>query len=139
MAYNRILNLKKYKLDILTVKTMLKLNNIYKSLKKVNGEWHAGHIQWGFHYDFLRFYEDGVVIQCNNPHSDKLEEWFYLDNTEAYFYKGTYSLKQNKISITIPVEIGKLEYEGEANSNRLILFWKNKKVNSNGMDYYEII
>lgn len=44
---------------------MLQYNKLYQSLKKVSAEWHAGHVQWAYCWNYFRFYEDGVFIYAS--------------------------------------------------------------------------
>lgn len=57
----------------------LQYNKLYQSLKKVYGEWHAGHVEWGYHWYYLKFYEEDntfiySLIDGDNP--DKINRWF---------------------------------------------------------------
>jgi hypothetical protein len=44
---------------------MLKYNTLYQSLKKVSAEWHAGHIEWFYTWNYLKFFEDGIFISAS--------------------------------------------------------------------------
>ncbi len=102
---------------------MIKFNALYQSLKKVSAEWHAGHVQWQYSWSYLKFYENGKVIYCCTPSDDfsKINEWFDFEN-DAFFYRGNYVIKEDsKLVITIPVEKGKLVFDGCIDCNNLIL------------------
>lgn len=45
-------------------KMALQYKTLYQSLKKVYGEWHSGHVEWGYLWNYLKFYDDGTVIYC---------------------------------------------------------------------------
>jgi hypothetical protein len=118
---------------------MLKLNKIYYSLKKVGGEWHAGHIQSYFYHDCIRFYENGIVIMANTDNLKSTYEWFYKGNDKAYLNTGTYELDNHKIKIRIPVAIGEILFDGTIGSDCIILFKRNIKTNTQSMDCFEIL
>ena len=43
----------------------LQYNTVYQSLKKVSAEWHAGHVQWSYCWNYLKFYNDGTFIYAS--------------------------------------------------------------------------
>jgi hypothetical protein len=119
---------------------MLHYNRLYQSLKKVSAEWHAGHVEYYFYWDYLRFYSNGTVISCNN-NSDNINDlnWFQLENTHSNFNKGTFSINNNKLEIQIPVDLGLIKSIGEINKNSLILLSKNEAVNFECWNFYNVI
>lgn len=120
---------------------MLQYNKLYQSLKKVSAEWHAGHIEYSFYWDYLKFYADGTVIYCNNnsDNINDLNNWFQLENTKSHFNRGTFSISNNKIETTISVAVGVIKSIGEINKNSLILFSKNEAVNYECWNFYTLI
>ena len=119
---------------------MLQYNTIYQSLKKVSAEWHAGHVQWGYSWNYLKFYEDGTFIYCSSRGEPKDLSWFTRDNKEAVIYKGNYSVNNSKLSAKIIVSIGELEIDGIIISNNLILRTSNQKMNSyENWDEYKVV
>ncbi|MEQ8581076.1 MAG: hypothetical protein RIC30_08715 [Marinoscillum sp.] len=118
---------------------MLQYNKLYQSLKKVTAEWHAGHVEYSFYWDFMRFYDDGTVISCNNNSNQSLNNWFYRENRDAYFNRGTFEKKNNIISLRIPVAAGVLEYEGQIQPDKLVLFVENNVTKYRSVDYFELI
>jgi hypothetical protein len=117
---------------------MLQYNKLYQSLKKVSAEWHSGHVQWGYYWDFLKFYKDGKVISCNNSNNDiqKINSWFSIENNDAYFNRGIYTIKDNKISITISVAVGQLVYEGEIQNDGIVLHVQNTVTKYSNWDFF---
>lgn len=49
---------------------MIYYNSLYQSLKKVSAEWHAGHIEWFYTWNYLKIYEDGVFIYASIAGND---------------------------------------------------------------------
>jgi hypothetical protein len=118
---------------------MLKYNTLYQSLKKVSAEWHAGHVQWGFAWDYLKFYEDGTVISCySNGDTDNIDKWFNKDNSESPFSKGTFELKSNA---TLEIKLsGSLQMDGNAMNRYLILRSFNPELKQGEKwDYYTVV
>ncbi|KKT72092.1 MAG: hypothetical protein A2281_11130 [Bacteroidetes bacterium RIFOXYA12_FULL_38_20] len=118
----------------------LQYNKLYQSLKKVSGEWHAGHFEWYFYWDFLKFYENGIVISCNNNKDDlnDINDWFNVENEKAFFNKGTYLIKGNSIEINISVAVGSIKYYGEISNNYLIVSTINESVGYKNIDFFEL-
>lgn len=73
---------------------MLQYNKLYQSLKKVGGEWHAGHFQWYYYWNYIKFFEDGTLIEAsiNSDDSDKIQLNFMPGNQNIshgkYIYNG---------------------------------------------------
>lgn len=49
---------------------MLHYNKLYQSLKKVSAEWHAGHVEWFYTWNYLKFFEDGGFISASIASED---------------------------------------------------------------------
>lgn len=109
---------------------MLKYNTLYQSLKKVSGEWHAGHVEWQYCWNYLKFYKDGTVIYASSTGVPTQMEWFDINNKEAFFYRGSFEFeKQLYLRIKIPVSFGTLCIDGAIiKSNQLILRSTNKEM-----------
>jgi hypothetical protein len=75
---------------------MLQYNKLYQSLKKVGGEWHAGHFQWYYYWNYIKFFEDGTLIESsiNSDDSDKIQLNFMPDNQNISHGKYTYDGKE---------------------------------------------
>jgi len=118
---------------------MLQYNKLYQSLKKVGGEWHAGHFQWHYYWNYIKFYEDGSVIYCGTPSEDfvNINSWFNKENENIYI--GKYNIAKNDdISIEIPVTIGHITLEGGIYPTAIIVKSKNPKIQYELLDSYEI-
>lgn len=78
---------------------MLQYNKIYQSLKKVSAEWHAGHVQWEYYWDYLKFYEDGMVIQASitSDNFEKINLNFNKNNSNIE--KGKFKLSDKEIKL----------------------------------------
>jgi hypothetical protein len=118
---------------------MLHYNKLYQSLKKVSAEWHAGHVEIGLYHDYLKFYEDGTVISCNDSSKDELDKWFHRDNHEAFFGKSIYKKNGDTISFEIPAAAGVLKYEGQVQNDRIVLFVENRPVGFRNVDLFEVV
>ena len=113
---------------------MLQYNTTYQSLKKVTAEWHAGHLQWEYSWNYLKFYEDGSVMYCTTSNKPNELDWFHINNKEAFFYSGSFSIKTNSmLEIEIPVEIGVLNFDGLMSNNQLILRSTNSQMGINNI------
>ena len=97
---------------------MLHFNKLYQSLKKVNGEWHAGHVEWYFTWHYLKFFEEGVVIQASfageNP--ALINKFFTKENT--HFNHGAFWM-ENKI---ITLNFNQIQVKGFMNNDFSIIF-----------------
>ncbi len=108
---------------------MLQYNKLYQSLKKVSAEWHAGHVQWEYSWNYLKFYEDGTVIYVSSNGEPNRLNWFERRNKSAFFYTGNFNIQGNfKLEIQIPVQIGVLKLSGVITKNRLILRATNQEM-----------
>lgn len=118
---------------------MIKYNKLYQSLKKVSAEWHAGHVEWGYTWNYLKFYESGIVISVpSNGDIEKINEWFTLENFTGS--KGTFTIKGNRIDADIPIAIGKLHLDGCVFEESLILRSTNKEMNLyENWDEYKVV
>lgn len=114
---------------------------LYQSLKKVTGEWHAGHLQWRIYFDYLRFYYDGEVIFCSDQCNDvnEIKNWFYISNQKAFFSTGKYTIKDSKIEIVINTTVGTLKYVGEINNENIILKTSNNESNFSQWDLFTMV
>lgn len=120
---------------------MLKYNTLYQSLKKVSAEWHAGHVEYSFYWDYFKFYADGSIISCNNDSENinEINNWFQLENTQSHLNRGSFSIIDNKIEINIPVAVGVINTIGKINKDSLILFTKNEAVNYECWNFFKVI
>ncbi|MDP4275606.1 MAG: hypothetical protein Q8907_15135 [Bacteroidota bacterium] len=107
---------------------MLQYNKIYQSLKKVSAEWHAGHVQWAYSWNYLKFYEDGTIIYCSSRGEPKDLIWFSKDNKSAVIYKGDFQIDSYKLSAKITMTIGQLKIDGIIHNQNLILRTNNEKL-----------
>lgn len=109
---------------------MMKFGKLYQSLKHVSAEWHAGNVQWSYCWDYLRFYEDGLVISCySNGDIEEIERWFRADNSNVPYSKGEFKIGNNQvIEITLPALIGSIEMDGSVFSDYIILRSFNKEM-----------
>jgi hypothetical protein len=76
----------------------------------------------GFSVIYLRFYENGNVINVNsrgNP--NQIKSWFNYETENENISKGTYTIEGNKISFTIISETVSVEYRGIITESGLIL------------------
>lgn len=80
---------------------MLQYNKLYQSLKKVGGEWHAGHFQWYYYWNYIKFYEDGTLIYCASSEDDfdDINKWFSKSNENVS--KGKHHVSIDKIKLDI--------------------------------------
>ncbi len=108
---------------------MLQYNKLYQSLKKVSAEWHAGHVQWEYSWNYLKFYEDGTAIYVSSNGQPNELNWLDKDNKKAFFYKGNFNIQSNfKLEIQIPVQIGVLKFSGVITNHQLILSVTNQEM-----------
>lgn len=79
----------------------LQYNKLYQSLKKVHGEWHAGHVEYSFYWSYIKFYEDSTLIEAiiNTDNLDKINANFHSDNSNIS--KGHYSFEDKELLISI--------------------------------------
>ena len=113
---------------------MIQYNKCYQSLKKVNGEWHAGHEEWTYLWNYMKFYPDGSVIFCSSIDQDlkKINSWFKKAKEGVFLYTGEFKIKKKiLVWIWIPVSVGNLEMDGGIEKNSLILRIANKRVKQN--------
>jgi hypothetical protein len=86
---------------------------------KYNGVYfipHAG----GFSAIYLRFYENGNVINVNSTgNPSEIKSWFNYEDEDIS--KGSYKIEGNKISFTIISKTASVEYRGVITENGLIL------------------
>jgi hypothetical protein len=57
---------------------MVRINILYQSLPQVTGEWHAGHFQWTYTWQYLKFFEDGSLIYASidGDNIEEINSWF---------------------------------------------------------------
>lgn len=109
---------------------MIKYNTLYQSLKKVSAEWHAGHVQWQYSWNYLKFYENGSVIYVSSTGKPNEMDWLNAGNKNAFLYTGNFKLQNDfKLEIEIPVHIGLLKLDGAVLENKLILRSFNQEMN----------
>ena len=89
---------------------MLQYNKIYQSLKKVSAEWHAGHVQWEYYWDYLKFYEDGTVIRASiaSDNFEKINLNFKKNNPNIDKGKFEVSEKEIKLQFSEKKQSGEL-------------------------------
>ena len=120
---------------------MLQYNKLYQSLKKVSAEWHAGHVQWDFCWDYLKFYKDGIVINAYTP-TDKVSEinvWLDIKNTKGEFPIGKFTILENKISIELESSNSTVKIDGVIINDTLILRKTNSFNHTENWDYYGLV
>jgi|GEM_PF-2178985 len=63
--------------------------------------------------EYLRFYEDSKTIICTTTSGSpqEIKKWFNLENKNNA--KGNYNLKNDKISFTIKIKAGEIQYTGK--------------------------
>ena len=106
----------------------LQYNTVYQSLKKVSAEWHAGHVEWSYSYNYLKFYSDGTFLYVkSNDDIESLKDWFNIDVFSGP--KGKFTFDYNRIEANIPASIGTLYLDGCAYENKLIIREYNKDTN----------
>jgi len=97
---------------------MLEYNKLYQSLKKVSAEWHAGNVQWGYYWDYLKFFGDGTVIEASINSED-------FERINSNFIKGSTTITHGQFTLNrthISLEFDKTILSGElANDNKIIL------------------
>jgi hypothetical protein len=95
---------------------MLQYNKLYQSLKKVSADWHGGHVQWYFVWDYLLFFEDGTFVQgtLNSENFEKFVGSFLSKNSNLE--RGKFIVIENEIKLS-----GIFELKGEVLANSLIL------------------
>jgi hypothetical protein len=117
---------------------MLKYNALYQSLKKVSAEWHAGHVEWSYIWNYLKFYRDGTVIYCSSSDHNfiNINSWFDKDKKDVFLYTGEFRLANDfRVSINIPVSVGQLEMDGGIQSNSIVIKITNKELSQ--IDYWD--
>lgn len=74
---------------------MLQYNKLYQSLKKVSGEWHAGHVEWGYYWYYIKFFTDYTFIYAsiNGDNTNQINTWFNKDAEGAT--RGTFQIKND--------------------------------------------
>ncbi len=121
---------------------MLQYNKLYQSLKKVHGEWHAGHVEWGYSWNYLKFYEDGTVIYCSTgDRHDLINQWFNKENSGTPFSRGQFVINQNNtIELTIKTMLGSITMDGNILQTKLILRKTNHEVKrGESWDLYSMV
>ena len=120
---------------------MLKYNTLYQSLKKVSAEWHAGHVQWSFCWDYFKFYEDGLVINAYTPTDNVsvINTWFDINNKSGEFPIGKYKISEDKISIELKSFNLTTIIDGAIINNALVLRKINSIDHNEYWDYYTLM
>ena len=97
---------------------MLHYNKLYQSLKKVNGEWHAGHVEWGYTWIYLKFFEKGTCIlgYIGDEKAESINTWFTENHPDSSI--GTFNLKNDSISINFNLNV---KNEGQIQGDKIIL------------------
>jgi hypothetical protein len=80
---------------------MLKYNKLYQSLKKVSAEWHAGHLQWHYYWNYIIFFDDGSLIEAsiNNDDFQNIKLNFTKNNQNVTH--GNYIFDEREIIIQL--------------------------------------
>lgn len=80
---------------------MIKYNKLYQSLKKVSAEWHAGHVQVTYYWNYIKFFEDGTVIEAsiNSDNLSKISSTFKKDSPNITLGSFSYDGKEIKITL----------------------------------------
>jgi hypothetical protein len=118
---------------------MLQYDKLYQSLKKVSGDWHAGHLQWDFAWDYLRFYTNGVVISCqSNDDVESIGRWFQLPNENKFITTGSFvCLPGGIVEIEYTSAFGDVKIDGQIMHNSLIV--RTHQNSSIYWDYFQIV
>lgn len=100
-------------------KSLLRFDGFYRTDKITHEE------EFGLtYYSYLLFCENGVVLSASSvsPSVEKVAKWLNCGTHELENLSvGKYLLKENKISFTATSVIGKVEYEGKIQEDKLIL------------------
>lgn len=78
---------------------MLQYNRLYQSLKKVSAEWHAGHVQWEYYWNYIMFFEDGIVIEGSVRSDDTEKIKLAFSRNNANLTTGNFSKNEKEITI----------------------------------------
>jgi hypothetical protein len=80
---------------------MLYYNKLYQSLKKVSAEWHAGHLQITCYWNYIKFFEDGTVIEAsiNSDNLRKISSAFEKDSPNIT--RGSFAYDGEEIQISL--------------------------------------
>lgn len=97
---------------------MIKYNTLYQSLKKVSAEWHAGHIDWFYTWNYLKFYEDGVFIYASIAGND-------TKVINESFEKGALNITHGKFNLQkmhlLKLAFDNIEVNGAINNDASII------------------
>jgi hypothetical protein len=98
---------------------MLQYDKLYQSLKKVSGDWHAGHLQWGYCWYYLKFFADGTVMRAylDGDNATLINNW--LVKGAENIATGTYISKGLNFEISYPTYVAKGTF---TRSNSFLLF-----------------
>jgi hypothetical protein len=98
---------------------MIKFNCIYQSLKKVSGEWHAGHYEWMYIWNYCQFFEDGrmAYYTFSSEDTDAIKKWFVSDDNNGV--RGTYECENDNGRVII----GENESPLSIYNDRIIIHW----------------
>jgi hypothetical protein len=96
---------------------MLQYNKLYQSLKKISAEWHAGHVQWCYSWNYIKFFDDKTFVYGSIQGED-----FNLINKN--FTKGSKNLitgKYNVVSSLITIQFENSEVKGCLSNDSVLL------------------
>lgn len=97
---------------------MLEYNKLYQSLKKISADWHAGHIQWQYYWNYFMFFSDGTLIEATIASEDfkKIKLNFSKKNDALNHFQYTWNEKEFDIHLD-----GAILHGGLTSENKLIL------------------
>ncbi len=116
---------------------MIKYNSLYRSLKHVTAEWHAGVLMWSFSWTYFKFYEDGSLIFCSTSAEPVQMVWF---NKETFLGStGKYTINSSKIEGSINSPVGESQFSGIVNETSMVLQTTNKSIAYSQWNFFELI
>ena len=113
------------------MREMLQYGKLYQSLKKVSAEWHAGHVQWEFYWDYIMFFGNGTLLSSSIASSmvEKILSGFASRNKNLT--QGNFVVTKNEIEITIDKNV----FKGIISDHRIIV----QGQTNNGWDLFTVI
>ncbi|MBI3133320.1 MAG: hypothetical protein HYZ14_01485 [Bacteroidetes bacterium] len=97
---------------------MIQYEKLYQSLKKISAEWHAGHVEWQYCWDYIKFFADGTFIQASilGDSFDKINTSFNKES--ANVTHGTFVLEKGR---NINLNFGATQINGAINNDGSII------------------